>query len=141
MELEALGTFTVTLATDRIHAVGDGPAGNRVVFEVDSGEFTGDRLVARTKGGACADWSITDGRGTVTLDVRAVLETDDGALIYVTYGGRADFSKGPGSAPLYGSMTFETGNDDYRWLNTVVAAIKGSFSDSRTIAYEVARLT
>ena len=38
-----------------------------------------------------------------------VIETDDGALIYVTYGGRAEWSSGPGSNPIYIAPRFETG--------------------------------
>jgi hypothetical protein len=50
--------------------------------------------------------------GTGTLDMRAVVETDDGALIFLHYQGRVDLSAGPGAplyaAPLYAAPLFET---------------------------------
>ena len=54
-----------------------------------------------------------------------VIETDDGAIIYVTYGGRAEWSGGPGSNPIYIAPRFETGDERYAWLNDVVAVAEG----------------
>ena len=58
------------------------------------------------------------------LDVRVVVETDDGKLIYITYEGRADWSDGPGTKPIYMAPKFETSDDRYAWLN-VQAVGKG----------------
>lgn len=141
MELTPLGTFTVKLAKERIFNVGKGPAGARMIFELDSTTWEGDRINGVAKGSASADWSLTDSNGTMTLDVRGLIETDDGALIYLAYTGRADFSGGPGTAPLYCGLTFETGHDDYLWLNSTQAVMKGTFVDPLTISYEVCALS
>ena len=141
MELTPLGTFTVRLAKDDILNVGKGPAGRRIVFGIDTGTWEGDRINATVKGSTAADWSVTDANGIMTADVRAVIETDDGALIHLAYGGRADFSGGPGTAPLFCGLTFETGSDDYSWLNSTVAVMKGIFPDPLTISYEVCTLS
>ena len=50
----------------------------------------GERLNGTVKGNAAADWMRTSKDGIASLDVRVVVETDDGALIYITYEGRAD---------------------------------------------------
>ena len=51
------------------------------------------------------------------IDVRLTLKTDDGAFIYVEYGGRADLTSGLiATAP-----TFQTGDARYAWLNRIQA--------------------
>ena len=146
MELIPLGTFTVELARKGIFDIGDGPAGKRIIFEVESGRFEGDRLKANIKGSAGADWSVTDANGTMTLDVRCTLETDasdsgDSALIYMTYSGRADFSDGPGTKPIYTAIMFETTHDDYRWLNNILAVSKGTATGPLSLTYTVHHLS
>lgn len=107
--------------------VGDGPSGTRVVVEVVGMTLTGDRLRGTLKGTA-ADWLTIVG-ATATIDVRATIETHDGALVYVQYRGRTDVSGGMGSAPIYVAPTFETGDERYRWLNAVQAVGKGTLAD------------
>src|SRR5579859_1125991 len=76
------------------------PSGTRYIIEVKAARLEGERLKASMKGSASADWAtVSPDGGTGTLDVRATLETDDGALIFTHYRGRADLSKGPGNAP------------------------------------------
>jgi Protein of unknown function (DUF3237) len=67
--------------------------------------------------------------------VRALVETDDGALVFIQYNGRVDVSR-RGAAPVYSAPRFETGDDRYRWLNRVQAVGKGTF-DGRTLRYEL----
>lgn len=122
-----------------MHFVGNGPAGARAIAEVTGGTMTGDRVNGSVKGNAAADWSLTDANGVVTIDVRVVIETDDGALIYVTYGGRADWAEGPGTKPIYIAPRFETSDERYAWLNTVQAVGKGQ-AGRGTVSYEVAEV-
>lgn len=133
IELVPLCTIDITLAEQIF--VGEGPAGMRVVVEVDTLTVTGERLSGRQRGRAAADWlSVV---GTVsTVDVRATVETDDGALVLVTYRGRMDLSGGPGAAPIYAAPTFETGDARYAWLNLVQAVSKGTL-DGDQLTYEV----
>ena len=42
-------------------------------------------------------------------------ETDDGAYIYVEYGGRADMATGL----IVTAPTFQTGDERYAWLNRI----------------------
>lgn len=114
--------------------VGDGPAGTRVIVEVDEATVKGDRLNGKMKGRAGADWvRIVGSMGTI--DVRVTIETDDGAIVFVQYQGRMDFSNGPGSSPAYVAPTFETSAPEYAWLNGVQAVGKGVV-DGHTLHYE-----
>src|SRR5256885_16809383 len=75
------------------------PVGNRVIFEVESGSLDGERIRAKLKGAAAADWLAVGPDGTGTIDVRVLVETDDGALVFIQYQGRVD-SNSP-SGPVY----------------------------------------
>ncbi|TWP52271.1 DUF3237 domain-containing protein [Lentzea tibetensis] len=134
IELVPLGTMTADLR--RPHYLPKTPVGDRLVYEVESGAITGERLSGKMKGSSTADWLVIGPDGTATLDVRSVLETDDGALIFIHYTGRTDVSGGPGSSPMYAAPLFETGDDRYRWLNKVQAVAKGRL-DGMTLTYEL----
>ena len=136
IELVPLCTINVGLAPPFI--LPDTPSGTRVIVEVESFEVTGERLNGRLKGRAAADWLTLDSRAQGTVDVRALVETDDGALVYVTYGGRLDLSGGAGSAPVYSAPRFETGDERYLWLNKIQGVAKGETTpDGQTLVYEV----
>ena len=136
LKLIPLGTMVGELR--RPHLLAKTPVGDRMIFEVAGGSLTGPRIRGRLKGTSAADWMVVGPDGTGTLDVRALLETDDGALVFIHYAGRVDLSQGPG-APLYAAPRFETGDDRYRWLNCVQAAGKGSL-DGGTLTYELYEL-
>src|SRR5207249_9637091 len=92
------------------------------------------------KGAAAAGWRRGGPDGAGALDVRVTLETADGAVVLVHYGGRVDGSKGlGGEAPVYAAVQFETGNERYGWLNRVQAVAKGVLAGN-VITYEVYEL-
>ena len=66
------------------------------------------------------------------LDVRQLVETDDGALIYVTYMGRCDRERGTYTV----APTFETSDERYAWLNAIQAVGQGR-SEGDQIVYEM----
>lgn len=134
IELVPIGTMTAELR--RPFVLRKTPVGDRLVYEVESGEIAGERLRGKMKGSSSADWLVIGPDGTATLDVRSVLETDDGALVFIHYTGRTDVSAGPGNAPLYAAPLFETGDERYRWLNRVQAVAKGRLAGS-TLTYEL----
>ncbi|MEO0492186.1 MAG: DUF3237 domain-containing protein [Actinomycetota bacterium] len=137
MELVPLCTLEASLGG--LHLIGNGPAGSRTIAEVTGGTMTGERVKGTVKGNAAADWMVTDANGIATLDVRVVVETDDGALIYITYNGRADWSEGPGTKPIYMAPKFETSDERYTWLNAVQAVGKGQLG-AGTVSYEIAEV-
>jgi hypothetical protein len=109
----------------------DGPHGTRVVVGVTGGSFEGPRLKGTIKGPG-GDWATLRPDGSGRLDVRLLLETDDGALILMQYKGV--FAQGASyirSAPM-----FETGDDRYAWLNDVLSIGLGSVGDGE-VTYDV----
>jgi hypothetical protein len=134
LELIPLCEVDMTLRTPIF--VGNGPRGLRLVVEVDEATVSGERLRGKINGTATADWvTVVDGVGT--LDVRSTFETHDGAIVFVQYGGRVDFTNGPGTAPVYNAQTFETGDERYTWLNFVQAAGVGTMDETGTkLRYE-----
>lgn len=134
MKLEPLLTFHFDLKPGV--EIGNGPLGTRTIFDVTGGHAEGPcvRGTILPSGG---DWILFDDKGAGRLDVRATLETDDGARIYVQYYGVLEMNEkvlaalGSGSETSFGDtyfMTqprFETGDERYDWLNRVVAVGEG----------------
>jgi len=124
--------------------VGDGPYGNRQIFDVIEGEVTGARLRGRIlpSGG---DWLLLGTDGVGRLDVRATIETHDGAMIYLSYYGvlhmtgkvmEAIAGKTEtqfGETYFYTNPRFETGDPRYTWLNGRFIIAQGRLGQSRVI--------
>jgi Protein of unknown function (DUF3237) len=135
MKLKPLMTLRATLRQPA-DAVGETPFGQRGIAEVVGGSFEGERLKGRvvTPG---ADWYLLGRDGVLQVDVRATLETDDGAFIYAQYFGKLHLSETATAAMAAGRdmafgdtyfMTqprFETGSEKYAWLNSIVAVAEG----------------
>ena len=139
IELVPLANATITLADSFV--IPGTPAGTRMIAEVKDAVMEGDRLAGRLKGHAAADWMTLSPELVGTLDVRALFETHDGALVYSWYHGRLDLSKPVGSAPIYSAPLYESGDERYTWLNTIQAVGKGTLSeDARTLTYELYEL-
>jgi hypothetical protein len=137
IELVPLATATVTLGDPFM--LPETPVGTRVIGEVVDAVLEGERINARMKGRAAADWLSISAQLVGSVNVRMLFETDDGALVYVQYLGRMDLSAGPGAKPIYTSPLFETGDTRYTWLNTVQAVGKG-YLDGTTLIYEIAEV-
>lgn len=138
MTIELVPLCTATLTLVEPFVIPDAPTGTRVIVEVEDFVVEGERLRARQKGTAAADWLTVNAAMLGTIDVRALLETDDGALIYTAYQGRLDLSQGSGMSPAYSAPLYETGDERYAWLNKIQAVAKGIVSDEgRTLTYEI----
>jgi hypothetical protein len=112
-----------------------GPTGTRITVQMDGGTFSGPRLKG-TVIGPSADWAVARADGSLKLDVRVLLRTEDGADIYMSYSG-IGLDAG---ARLRTAPTFETGDERYAWLNTVQAVATGS-SDGTVVDYQVYEVT
>ena len=132
IELVPLCTLTGRLGTP--FDLGQTPVGRRVIFEVLEGSADGERLSGRQVGRVNGDWLTIGPDGTGTLDVRLLMETDDGALVLIQYLGRVDTTRA--GAPIYSSPRFESGDARYQWLNKIQAVGKGIL-DGSTLTYEV----
>ena len=68
--------------------------------------------------------------------MRVLVETDDGALVFIQYLGRVDTDDA--GAPVYSTPRFETGDERYLWLNKIQAVGKGTLSENgTTLTYEL----
>jgi hypothetical protein len=117
--------------------IGSGPEGRRFIIIISSGSFEGPRLSGTVLPLAGGDWPRIRSDGTFVLDTRACFRTTEGALIYVTYGGRLkapspellpvvlDFRSenpvDPSSYYFRTHMTFETSDESTAWLNGILA--------------------
>jgi hypothetical protein len=128
--------------------LGDTPAGKRCVFTVSSGQFRGDRLRGEVLPQAGSDLLLVRQDGSSQQDVRLILQTDDGALILMTYRGVRHASEEVNAriarservpASDYYLRTapfFETSSLKYAWLNKIVSvAVGGRQPDG--VSYEV----
>lgn len=111
-----------------------GPHGTRVTAGVTGGTFEGPRLRGRIvpPGG---DWVTARPHGTLHLDVRLTLVTDDGATVLMQYQGIST-PDGAGGTRLRTAPLFETGDERYAWLNDLQAVGVGS-QGSDAVAYEI----
>jgi hypothetical protein len=128
MKLRPLASLELQLAMERIFVLGPTPKGNRMIAEIKDAELRGDRVNASMKGLAAADWAVLGDDGSARFDIRMVLETTDEALIYLSYTGKADWSAGPGSGPIFSVAEFETADDRYRWLSEIQVVGQGAMS-------------
>ena len=135
--LELIPFARMTVHLRRPHHLAGTPVGDRLIFEVEDGVLEGERVRGIVKGSSGADWFTLGPDGTGRLDVRALLETDDGALVFVQYTGRTDLSAGQG--PVYATPVFETGDERYRWLNRIQVVGKGAL-DGGTLTYDLYEL-
>ena len=78
--------FDMAMQVSGMQPVGTAPNGNRGIGLIGGGTFVGEPLRGTVLFGG-ADWIIARPDGCTTLDVRLVLQTDDGATIGVVYRG------------------------------------------------------
>lgn len=126
--------ITLRLDVDSAGAaqIGRTPEGQRTIAPVTGGTFEGERLSGKVLPGG-ADWVRFRSDGTMMIDVRLTLQTANGALIYLSYQGRfigaagamAQLAQGKtldaGSYSLVTVAKFECGDEQYAWLNDVIA--------------------
>ncbi len=153
------GTYLCTVEFEvggGIIDLGASPFGSSRVGYISGGRFFGPRIngVVLPGGG---NWSragrLAEGGAVGTFDARAVWQTDDGEIIYLSYTGRnripddvrAEFVDpaqpyvDPSRYYLRIAPVFETGAKKYDWLNGVLAIGVGERTDFgvRHIIYEV----
>jgi len=115
--------MTLRLNTAPIQNIGATPHGTRVTFPITGGSFEGDRLRGKVLPGG-DDWTIKRPDGVMELDLRITLETNDGALIHMTFEGIRD--DGAPAAPYFRTVSrFETAEPKYSFLNRLLAVGAG----------------
>jgi hypothetical protein len=112
--------MVLRLETSSTLDIGSTPQGALAIFPVTGGSFDGERLRGRVLAGG-GDWVTTREDGTLVLDLRVTLETDEGDLIHLTFTGvRDDASHYFRTVPR-----FETAAPKYAFLNSLLAVGSG----------------
>jgi len=112
--------MVLRLETSAWQEFGSTPQGALTIVPVVGGAFEGDRLRGKVLAGG-GDWIMADVNGTFSLDLRITLETDDGALIHMTFGGVRDDA----NHYLRTTPRFETAAPQYAFLNRLLAVGMG----------------
>lgn len=142
--------YTSIIEVETPLLVGHSPYGERRIINIRGGAFSGPRLSGRVLSGG-ADWQIIRGDGIVEVEARYTLETNDGALIYVSNWGLRHGPKevmerlasgdkvDPSEYYFRTTPIFETGAPAYEWLNGIVAIAAGERRADEVIitVYEV----
>jgi hypothetical protein len=127
--------------------VGPCPGDIRVNFLLTGGEIWGPRLSGKVRSGG-ADFATVRTDGVILVDVRAMLESSDGALIDVAYqgvldlgpDGYANFLQGimPPELKVRTAPRFRTAHPAYQWLNRLQCYSIGEANLAKQeIAYDV----
>jgi hypothetical protein len=109
----------------KMEMVADVPGGRRIITGIRNVRLEGERIKASQRGESGADWLLLTPDAVAHIDVRLTLRTDDGALVYLNYRGRADWEHGYEDAVAYCTFLFETAHEDYLWLNRIVTVGRG----------------
>ena len=126
--MKLIHEFTVTVMLKPPLAIGEGPIGTRMYFEVAGGEITGERLSGTLLGGG--EWALIGPDSFLRPDVRLQGQTHDGANFYIQYTGLLEYNESVQNAfansegtdfeeqYAYTNPRIETGDERYAWLNT-----------------------
>lgn len=133
-----LFTIAATIGDPPPSIVANGPLGTRVAVGVTSGVVKGERVNGSVVPVLGGDFALMRPDGTLRLDVRLVITTDDGAAIYLTYNGVGIPDEG--GLAIRTAPTFEVGDERYAWLNNIQAVGIGRSNMVSTLDYEVYEL-
>jgi uncharacterized protein DUF3237 len=142
--IEHLARFSVFVREPEI--IGNTPDGIKVNWWVTSGSFEGPRLRGKLRPEG-ADWMTIRPDGIGILDVRATLETHDGALISVTYSGVFELGadgyrnfiagKYPKLPEARTTPRYLTADPRYSWLNRLQCIAAGAVDlDTLNFVYD-----
>src|SRR5262245_5033738 len=130
--LSSLPLFVFQIEVKPPSIIGATPGHDRRIGEIAGGRFEGERLRGKILTGG-SDWQSLRSDGAITINVRLVMQTDDGALIGMTYLGMRHgpkevmdrLARGEHVSPseYYMRVTpyFETSSEKYGWLNRIVS--------------------
>src|SRR5262245_31310604 len=134
MRYQPLFVFQIEVKPPSI--VGATPGHDRRIGEISGGRFEGERLRGKILSGG-SDWQSLRTDGATTLNVRMVLQTDDDALIGMTYLGVRHGPKevldriargesvNPSEYYMRATPYYETSSEKYGWLNRIVSVAYG----------------
>jgi hypothetical protein len=132
--------------------IGRVPSGTRVFWQARGGGLSGPRLNGDVLAGG-GDWALTGSDGWTRVDVRGQIRTDDGAILYLSYGGVIEPTEALARAIATGGETgfddhywrvavgVETGDPRYAWLTQSMLVGRGRILSGPGVAYQVFRVS
>lgn len=147
-ELKSLHLFTITIELQPTIEMGDTPHGKRRIFSVSGGKFAGDKIRGTIMPVIGSDLLLVRADGSAQQDVRMLLQTDDGALVLMTYRGVRHASDEVNTRVARGEQVsstdyylrtapfFETSSARYSWINKIVTIGVGERRPD-SVVYEV----
>ena len=144
-DMEHICSYSATLEAPEV--IGPLPEGLRWNIYVTGGEITGPKVQGTVRP-VGADWLTIRTDGVAVLDVRATFETDDGALIYLTYNGIGDLGEAGYERALNGDLPktlqlrtapmMKSSHPDYLWVNRYQYVNIGEVDfETLVVAYDV----
>ena len=122
--------------------------GQRLIFNVVGGTVKGPKI-SGTIVPPSGDWLIPMPDGSLRLDVRATIKTDEGEFVLTTYSGVIVASKEVTDRLMKGeevtykdeyfltAPTFTTASKTYDWLNKIQAVGKMVRLNGKTLTYDI----
>ena len=149
-ELKADFLFDLEIDLNPSQVVGHVWKGTRLISPFKDGFVKSDKINGKLVEGG-GDWGLFIDSTTFKVDSRATIQTDDGALIYITYSGYSyatakiaaliGAGKGGDLSPsdyyFRTSVSFETGSSRYAWLNHTAAIGVGRFPAAGKVAFRI----
>ena len=138
--------------TDSLDTTYGSPLTPMQYWQVSEAMLVGPRIEAKLAATGC-DWMRVSPDGFWRPDVRAQFLTRDGAVVFMHYTGlveqteafkqaaEADRETDWGEQYMRLSIRFDTGAQDYRWLNTNLFVAAGRLLGTGRIEYAVYRVT
>jgi len=138
--------------TGPLTATEGSPTGTREYWEMSEGTLTGARIKAKIAmpGG---DWMLVGADRFARPEVRVQLITEDGAIILLHYTGLVERTVAFREAAeedretkwtdqyMRMHMRFETGADNYCWLNESIFIAEGRLAGPKEIEYRIYRVS
>jgi hypothetical protein len=140
MPLDALPVeflFRLDAAVTEAVRLDGAPQGSRLIMGVAGGTVTGPSVKGRCVPGPGGEWATIRSDGSLKVDVKLLIETEDGAHIGMFYGGV--MTNEEGGPRIRTAPVFETGDERYAWLNQVQAVGLGG-PGGLGVAYDVYRV-
>lgn len=134
LELQYEFLFDIIAILDEPIQVGQTPYGERAIYPVTGGSVEGPKIKGKVVANG-GDWLTRLDSTTSKLDVRALMETEDGELIYTYYEGFIHFNP-DGTYYFRTNPVFQTSSEKYRWLNHTIAVGVGKLTD-KGVTYSV----
>lgn len=127
----------ITARVDPVVSIGPGAHGERRFVPIVGGSVEGEQIRGEVLAGG-VDWQVQRADGTLEIAAHYVLRADDGSLIEIQSNGYRHgpaevmqrLARGDAVSPdeyyFRTAITFQTGSDRWRYLNSLVALGRGA---------------